>query len=203
MTRVGILVECGPEGLEIKVCEKICELLNSEDNANIRPTIVPMDNKRRLIEECGTATANLLRDGCQRVVILWDERPAWPKTGERLCWHNDRQHILAELEKANVADRPVYLVCIEREFESWLLFDHGMLSEVLSRDTHKVKLKKQRRPDQEKDPKAKMRKLFKQQAGLTYVDTTHARKFADNLTSLNKLRGCKTFLRFAAKVTGS
>jgi len=121
---VGILVECGRGGLEDVLCRRICELLREQTGVEFEIDIVPMDNKARLIQECGTVTARLLDDGCHRVVILWDERPAWPRIGERLCWHNDRQSILASLRQAQVANRPVHLVCIEREFESWLLFDH-------------------------------------------------------------------------------
>ncbi len=115
--RVGILVECGRGGLEDVLCRRICELLRQQIKVDFEIDIVPMDNKARLIQDCGTVAARLLDDGCRRVVILWDERPAWPKIGEPLCWHNDRQSILANLHRAEVANRPVYLVCIEREFE--------------------------------------------------------------------------------------
>ena len=104
------------------------ELLRQDYHAEIEIDIVPMDNKRRLIEESGSTTRALLRTGCDRVVILWDERPAWPKTGEKLCWHNDRVDVLANLTAHNVEMEKVGLVCIEREFESWLLFDHLMLA---------------------------------------------------------------------------
>jgi hypothetical protein len=75
MPRVGILVECGPDGLEVNVCGKICALLQRDTGIVVEPTIVPMGNKLRLIEDCGTATRVLFNQGCERVVILWDERP--------------------------------------------------------------------------------------------------------------------------------
>ena len=95
--------------------------------------IVPMDNKRNLIQSSGAVTATLFDSGFDRVVVLRDEKKAArPIAGERLCWHNDRQDILASLQRARVVNRPVHLVFIEREFDSWLLFDHSMLSSVLS-----------------------------------------------------------------------
>ena len=133
MPRVGILVECGPEGLEFHVCRKICALLQRDTRIVIEPEIIPMGNKLRLIEDCAATTRSLFNRGCERVVILWDERPAWPEMKEPLCWHHERARILEGLQRANLANRPVSLVCIEREFESWLLHDHQLLSALLSR----------------------------------------------------------------------
>jgi hypothetical protein len=135
-------------------------------------------------------------------VILWDERPAWPKAGERLCWHNDRQDILANLQQARVVDQPVHLVCIEREFESWLLFDHEMLSSVLSTPAHPVRVGRQECPDRLSNPKGKMTSLFRQHRRGQYRDITQAENFARCLKDLTRLRRCETFRRFAARVTG-
>lgn len=200
--RIGIIVECGPGGLEDVLCRRICELLRERTGVEFEIDVVTMTNKARLIEACGAATRNLLDCGCARVVILWDERPAWPKIGERLCWHNDRQSILANLHHAQVADRPVHLVCIEREFESWLLFDHQLLSHVLSTSTHPVRVSPQRNPHRMPNPKATMTNLFSQHRGRRYVDVQHAREFARCPQNLNSLRRCATFRRFAERVTG-
>ena len=123
MSKIGLLVECGRDGLEVVLCRRIGELLSQDCGAEVELEIVPMDNKARLLEDCGSVVARLLANGCDRVVILWDERPAWPEMGEPLCWHNDRLQVLAELKKAKVSVGKAHLVCIECEFESWLLFD--------------------------------------------------------------------------------
>jgi hypothetical protein len=198
--KVGLLVECGRKGLEAIVCRKICDLLRENHGADIAIDIVPMDNKRRLIEESGDAARALLQSGFERVVILWDERPAWPKTGDKLCWHNDRVDVLTSLNAHKVDLTKVGLVCIEREFESWLLYDHSMLSELLSRPAHKVNVPKQNRPDRNLDPTGTMTSLMRQLAGVTYVDVQLAPQFARHLVSLNKLKKCPTFKRFAMKV---
>lgn len=198
--KVGLLVECGRVGLEAVVCQRICELLCLDHGADIEIDIVPMDNKRRLIEESGVTARLLLSSGCDRVVILWDERPAWPKSSDKLCWHNDRVDVLASLAAHHVTTANVGLVCIEREFESWLLFDHSMLSRMLSRPTHKVDFPKQSHPDRAANPKGTMMSLVKSLAGETYVDVQFAPRFAKSLDSLNKLKRCKTFKRFAMKV---
>jgi hypothetical protein len=108
--KVGILVECGRMGLEDVLCRRICELLEAERGVELEVDIVPMVNKALLIQDCGTTALRLLNDGCDRVVILWDERPAWPKKDERLCWRIEREKILAELRQAGLTRRPVSLV---------------------------------------------------------------------------------------------
>lgn len=201
--KVGVLVECGRQGLEDVVCRRIFALLREHTGVDFEFDIVPMDNKARLIQECGTAASLLLANGCDRVVILWDERPAWPKAGEKLCWHNDRQDILANLDHAQVDQAFVHLVCIEREFESWLLYDERMLSRLLSTDAHPVRVGRQRNPDRMPNPKGTMTSLFRQHRGWRYVDVQHAPDFARCLENLARLRRCATFRRFAERVTGS
>ena len=200
--KVGLLVECGREGLEAIVCRKLCQLIAAEKGIELELEIVPMDNKARLLEECGKATSNLLANGCKRVVILWDERPAWPEMGAPLCWHNDRLQALAELQAANVPENAAHLVCIEREFESWLLFDHKMLECVLSRPAHPVRVPKQSKPHRQPNPKGKMTTLFRELAHKTYVDVLFAKQFASCFSALNRIRRCKTFKRFELALTG-
>jgi hypothetical protein len=201
--KVGILVECGRQGLEDVVCRRICVLLRERTGVDFEIDIVPMDDKPNLIRNCGAATARLFEDGCDRVVILWDERPAWPKKGDPLCWHNDRTDVLTSLRQAQMGpNRSVHLVCIEREFESWLLFDERMLSCVLSTETHAVRIDPQRNPDRMKNPKGRMTSLFRQHRGWRYVDVQHAPDFARCLENLTRLRRCATFRRFAVRVTG-
>jgi hypothetical protein len=84
---------------------------------------------------------------------------------EPLCWHHERLRILEGLQRANLANRPVSLVCIEREFESWLLHDH----QLLSRKTRAVRISRQKHPDRMPNPKGQMMTLFRKH-GVTYVD---------------------------------
>ena len=112
MSKIGLLVECGRDGLEVVMCRRIGELLSQDCGAEVELDIVPMDNKARMLEDCGSVVARLLANGCDRVVILWDERPAWPEMGEPFCWHNDRLQVLAELKKAKVSTGKAHLVCI-------------------------------------------------------------------------------------------
>ena len=199
--KIGLLVECGRQGLEAVICPKIVALIEEGWDETIELEIIPMDNKKRLIQECGPVCESLLKDGCDRVVILWDERPAWPVKNEPLCWHNDSRDILAELGKVVPNAGRVYLVCIEREFESWLLFDSRMLKCVM--DNPKIKrVSVPKRPDRIPDPKGAMTTLVKQLTGRRYIDVDYAPRFVKCLTDLKRLRKCGTFRRFEAKITG-
>ncbi len=202
MARVGILVECGRDGLEIHLCRRICELLRQERGIDLEEQVVPMDNKGRLLAECAIAAGTLLRAGCERVVILWDERPPWPRLDERLCWSRERQRIQNELQARGLDAAPVFLVCIEREFESWLLFDQHLLESVLSTPEHRQRVQPPARPDRIGNPKGAMMTLFRKH-GKRYVDSQYARRFAAALQDLRRLRRCRTFRRFVEKLTGS
>ena len=59
--KVAILVECGPEGLETVVCGRICVLLQQHTGVRLKVAIVPMDNKKTLIQDCGIVTALLFK----------------------------------------------------------------------------------------------------------------------------------------------
>jgi hypothetical protein len=194
-TRVGILVECGPDGLEVHLCRRICELLRVQHGAAFEERIVPLDNKGNLLQECAAVVEILLREGFDRVVILWDEEP-----GEHpLCWHNEKEHILKSMRGLGLNLRLIHLVCIERAFESWLLHDDRLLSTVLSRPTHPVRARPPKNPHGIKNPKGVMMRLFRRHRH-TYVDVSWATRLAANLESLARLMRCDTFKRFAERV---
>jgi hypothetical protein len=109
--KVGILVECGRQGLEFVVCRRLCMLLRENTGIDFVEEIVPMDDKRNLIQTCGAATASLFASGFDRVVILWDERPAWPTACERLCWHDTEQDFRATFEQDDGATQVRRAAC--------------------------------------------------------------------------------------------
>jgi hypothetical protein len=160
-----------------------------------------MDNKKRLLEECATAAASLFAEGCQRVVILWDEEPAWPDTHDRLCWHEERKQVLGALTGAGLSLASVHLVCIERAFESWLMHDGPLLSVLLSRPTHPIRVRPPANPHRLRNAKGVLMRLFKKHGG-QYRDVSLARKLAASLDCLTRLARCETFRRFAERVCG-
>jgi hypothetical protein len=193
--KVGFIFECGPEGADKQVCEYLAQ--------QIRPGITPvsrtLDNKPRLLQECGLVAAKLLQDGCERVLIIWDLRPAWP--GKKTCRKVERDEVLASLSKTGIADAPVFLVCIEQELESWLLADEKKISAYLSTDAHSYVAPQTKKPDRVPNPKSVMMNHFKAAKGWRYEDRTHAIKVLNAAdTDLKRLRRSETFMRFEAKL---
>ena len=196
--KVGMIFECGPEGADQQVCKYLAQQLLPD----IEIVSITLDNKRKLLRDCGPAAATLLREGCRRIIIVWDLFPPWRQRGERPCRKEDREAIHASLSHSGVPIQQVSLVCIEKELEAWLLADGRALSMVLSRPTHPVPVPDVRRPDQIPKPKTQLNKIFRQHARRPYVDRMDARKIVQALPDLNKIRRSATFVRFAVKLTG-
>ncbi len=134
-----------------------------------------LDNKMRLLDEAAPAAAKLLATGCERVLIVWDLMPAWPDKDEAPCRHAERQRLLVSLAAARLRDKPIYLVCVERQLESWLLADAEKLGEFLSTDAHAYKaIAVVKDPDREPDPKAAVISHFKHARGWRYLDSRDA-----------------------------
>lgn len=194
---VGMIFECGPQGADLQVCRALAERLVP----SIRISHATLDRKPKLVTECGKAAAALLADGCERVFIVWDLYPAWREQKARPCRHDDRELIFQSLRTARVRANRVQLVCIEEELEAWLLADGRALSTVLSRPTHRVRVKHTKRPEGVGNPKAVMRHLFSQN-GHAYNDLLHAKRIIDNLPDWARLRNSTTFRRFAERLMG-
>jgi hypothetical protein len=49
-----------------------------------------LDNKKKLVEDCGPVAKALLSE-CEKVIIVWDLYPAWREKGIKPCRHEDCQ----------------------------------------------------------------------------------------------------------------
>ena len=196
--KIGMIFECGPDGADRKVCEHLAQRLQS----NIEMISVTLDNKPKLLSECGLTAAKLIRQGCERVVIVWDLYPPWRQRKQRPCRKEDREAVLEALTRAGVSPSRACLICIEEELEAWLIADGRAISRVLSRPTHPVRVQDIKRPERIRNPKTRLNQIFQQQTGRPYVDRIHAQQIVEALPDLTRLIRCATFARFAAKVTG-
>lgn len=193
--KIGFIFECGPEGAD----KQVCEFLAREIRPDIAPLSRTLDNKPGLLQDCGLVAARLLEEGCERVLIVWDLRPAWP--GKKSCRKVEREAVLAALAKAGIADRPVFLICIEQELESWLLADEQKISAYLSTAAHAYAAPRVSKPDRVPNPKAVMMNHFKAARGWRYEDRTHAIKVLKAAqTNVKRLRRSPTFSRFESKL---
>src|SRR5215217_4810801 len=69
---VGFIFECGRDGPDYKVCRHLLGKLSM----SIEMVARFLDNKQRLLSECGTIAAALLTT-CSRVIVIWDLMPPW------------------------------------------------------------------------------------------------------------------------------
>ena len=197
--KVGFIFECGRDGADYKVCQHLLGKLNK----NIEMVARFLDNKRRLLAECGPVALELLAT-CSRVVVIWDLVPPWGT--ERPCRHIDREKAFQSLRDAKVPPRKVTLICIEQELECWLMADARALRAVLSKLKHPHRLdnrlREYRDPDRRiKHPKGQLISLFKRELGKKrgYIDLNHALWLAQAITDWSKLRNSTSFRRFAMK----
>jgi hypothetical protein len=197
---LGMIFECGPQGADLQVCEYLAQ--------HLRPDVAvrskTLDNKPNLLRDAGKVAAQLLRDGCVCVLVIWDLRPAWPDKKDKPCRHAERQTVLTRLADAGLAAHaPVYLVCIEQELESWLLADEKAVAAYLSTAAHAYPVSKVKTPDAVPQPKAVMINHFKKARGWRYDDKVNAvqvLKAGD--IDLARMRRSPSFARFENKLLG-
>jgi len=193
---IGFIFECGPQGADKQVCEYLASQLQPGRKLVSRT----MDNKLKLLDGAASVAKTLLAEGCQKVLVVWDLRPAWPDKKDKPCRAQERQAMLDALGKEGLQGAPVYLVCVEQEFESWLMADEAKLSAFLSTPTHEYKVPRVKRPDREKNPKSLVIKHFQMALGKKYEDRVHAIKVMRTNPPPNwaRLRRSESFARFEA-----
>ena len=139
---IGFIFECGPQGAD----KQVCEYLAGQLRPGQKIVSQTMDNKLKLLEGAAAVAKKLLEQGCERVLIVWDLRPAWPDKKDKPCRAKERQTLLDGLQKEGLQNAPVYLVCIEQELESWLLAsDHAISAKLVTVPTSAAEVRLQAR----------------------------------------------------------
>lgn len=195
---IGFVFECGPQGADKLVCEYLAGAIRPGVEVSSRT----LDNKENLLRDAGRVAAQLLKDGCQCILVVWDIRPSWPDKKEKPCRAAERQQLLHSLEQAAIpANAPVYLVCVEQELESWLIACDHAIKAYLSTPAHAYDAKKHKKPDRERQPKALMNNHFRDARGWVYEDRADAIKVlkAADL-DFKRLRRSVSFARFESKL---
>ena len=194
---IGFIFECGPKGADKQVCEYLAGQLKPGRKIVSRT----MDNKLKLLEGAASVAKKLLQEGCERVLIVWDLRPAWPDKKDKPCRAKERQILLDGLKKEGLQNAPVYLVCIEQELESWLLASDHSISAFLSTPAHPYQARRVKRPDREANPKAAMNNHFMAARGTRYEDRVHAIKVLKaTVLDWKRLQQSASFARFERKL---
>ena len=200
--KVGFIVECGPEGAEVKVIPHLARAIDPSLDV-VNP--VPLDNKGRLRRECGPWVKALLDHGCDRVLVVWDLLPDWGEHDGKGCRHFDKEQIIRSLKAAGLRsnDRRIRLICIEKMLEAWHIADERALSAFLSTEAHAIKVRRCKAPEWVADPKAALIDVFRKSGSriCRYVDREHAIQIVRRLPDLTRFNNVKTFNRFRDKLT--
>ncbi len=194
---IGFIFECGPQGADKQVCEYLASELRPDKKIVSRT----LDNKLKLLAEAAGVAKQLLAEGCERVLIVWDLRPAWPDKKDKPCRASECKTLLDGLANEGLQGQPVYLVCVGQELESWLLASDHAISAFLSTSAHAYKAKQVKKPDQEANPKAVMNNHFNAARGTRYEDRVHAVKVLKATdVDWKRLRRSVSFGRFESKL---
>lgn len=194
---IGFVFECGPQGADKQVCEYLASQIKSGEGFVSRT----LDNKLNLLEGAAPVVKQLLAQGCTRVLVVWDLRPAWPNKKDKPCRAKERQILLDALATHGLQGEPVFLVCVEQELESWVIASDHAISNYLSTPAHPYKAKRIRRPDQEKNPKSVMMRHFTDARGWRYEDRVHAIKVLQAAPlDFERLGRSESFSRFKQKL---
>lgn len=197
--KIGLIFECGPQGADKQVCEYLAKIIRP----NAEYVSKTLDNKDNLLNQAAEVAKGLIEiDLCDRVLIIWDLRPSWPDMKTKPCRRAERQKLLNDLQVNRLQDQSIFLVCIEQEFESWLLADKDAVNSFLSRATRPYSgANTVKHPDNENNPKSRMMKYFKEARGFKYDDKVHAIGIIkQGCLSLKKLRRSVSFSRFESKL---
>ena len=195
---IGFIFECGPQGADKQVCEYLAKAIRP----GLKWTSATLDNKENLLRDAGRVAAQMLKDGCDCVLIIWDLRPSWPDKKQKPCRAAERQQVLHALAQAGVPlNAPVHPACIEQELESWLIACDHAIEAHLSTAAHPYQAKQHKKPDRERQPKALMNNHFYDARGWVYEDRADAiRGLKSAAIDLKRLRRSESFSRFEAKV---
>lgn len=198
--RIGFIFECGPQGPDVAVCRRLVALLD----CGVAFVPLALNDKPRLIEDCGKAARILLED-CEKAIVVWDLYPPWRNTAP--CLKEDREKIFAAMEEAGVDTERVDLVCIHEELEAWLVADDRALAEFLRRKKHphaigRIPKTWRKNPDRVAKPKTRLARLFQKELGRSrrYIDYQDAGPIAALIRDTGRLRRSPSFQRFQLKV---
>jgi Domain of unknown function (DUF4276) len=200
--KIGIICEGGLRGADIRVYKFLAEQILSD----VKIIPAPLDSKPKLIDQCGEVSKALLElDACERIIIIWDLQPAWKAKGQKACRKNDCDSIKQSLNAAQLNDKQlekVHPVCMEQELETLFLTDEQTIAMYFTQKSGRnCRVKYFKYPEHPQNAKGEVDKIFQMHSGRIhrYTDMTDAEKMIQ-LVTINKLKRCASFVRFATKI---
>jgi hypothetical protein len=197
--KIGMVFECGPDGVDVKVYTYLAKKFVPE--IEIQP--ITLDNKKGVVRECGKVSKRLLEvDKCEAVVILWDLYPNHEE--QRPCRKEDCDKILRKLYDASLTEKQllrIHLVCVEKELESWLLADEQAISEYLRHLRNKeCSVKRFKHPERPIDPKTELCRIYVDNHMHRLYEAWRDAEKIIHLVDIKKLKRCASFQHFAKHI---
>ena len=198
--KIGYVFECGPDGGDMKVLKHLTAMIAPDAAFDYEALSV----KTTLLKESGKAANRLLKDGCEKIFIVWDLYPAWREDKGKPCRHEDKEAIKRSLAAERLTENDVIFLCLEEELEAWLIADGRVLNNYFSKLHRPVdKIKNEKNPDNVRDPKGKLTGYFKEHRHIQFDGTIHAEQIIKGIQNFQKLKKSDTFRRFHLKLSGN
>lgn len=196
--KVGLILECAMQGPDLQVyCVFAKRILG--DQTQIEPSCA--GNKKILVNEAGQRTQALFKEGCERVLIIWDLWPAWAEEGASPSMEADVRAVTKSLHEAKVKHACVYLICVDRMLETMLIVDGNALSTVIDIPLGDQRPKHKRTPRKEPKPKDYLTRWFRRYGRGQYTPHTHAKRIAERMDMARLQAACPEYGRFAQSLT--
>jgi hypothetical protein len=193
--RVGIVCEGQRGCAEMQVLPRLVRLICPEALCG-HSEIVPSGNRPKVLKQAPIVARDLLKSGCDVVFVFWDVFPEWRDEGGSTDCKVHRKTFDEGLAAAKLTGQPIIPVAIHEELEAWLLCDADALTAVIGPLPKKKPIAHEKAPDQVKNPKSVIKKLFQRGRGTTYNESFSASQIAAKLTSVKRLRKSQSFKRF-------
>lgn len=188
--KIGLIVECVPDGPETKVLPALGNLLREALDYEIEP----LGNKPKVLNDCGRyAKALIHQSKCDRVLVVWDARPRWKDEGVEIDPEKEKLKARASLDAHGLGkDARIHLICIVEELEAWLLADgRGVTARINqlrgSRGRLKARVADTKNVETIVWPKSIMDNLFRKHEVRDYNDWQDAGHIASAIPDARKL----------------
>lgn len=202
--KIGLVVECGPDGAETKIIPHLLRLHRGDVEFAIPST---MDSKGKLMKEGIISAKNMVIDGCDKVIVIWDLLPAFPDEDQAACLKIEKDYLLQQIGELDddIAEK-IFLVCVPNMLEAWLIADEravlAMFEDHASRyhRNKDIKFSKVKDPETVPDPKSMlMSKYQKCRLRGEYADAIHGPRIAKKIDNYKRISRCTSFCRLIEK----
>jgi hypothetical protein len=165
--KIGFIVECSQMGPDEVLMNEVMGCFRPKD----KHIVLPKLNKGNLLHNAVTDAAKLIKQGCDKVFVLWDWHPLEAGWGEaKKRWRTgdcrtEAAKLRHDLHHAGLTKDQVVLVCVTQEVEAWALADKAAIKARVEKrlKTHQprhITIPKTPKPEEEPNPERRLENIF-------------------------------------------